>query len=125
MLDNSLGSTKTTSTPGGNETNLLTRGVVSGGGGGVTNVLMVTTTMGVIHRIHSNTSHAWPLVTLGPVFEIGTSGLQEGLLNTSSSGNDSNHSTAVGRDELLGTRGKLDSVMCHEKGQDGDDLMCA
>jgi hypothetical protein len=94
VAHNGLGSTKTTSTPGSNKTDLLTRGVISGSGGGVSNVLMVTTTMGVIHRIHSHTSHTGPLVALGPVFEECSSCLQQGLLDSSSSSNDTNHSTA-------------------------------
>jgi len=103
VLDNCLGSTETTSAPGSNETDLLTRGVVSVGGGGVTNVLMVTTTVGVIHGIHRHTTHARPLVAPGLVLVVGTSGLQQGLLNTSSSGNESHHGTAGGGDQLLGT----------------------
>lgn len=95
VRDNGLGSTETTSTPGSDETNLLTRRVVPGGGRGMTNVLMVTSSVRVINGIHSNTSDAWPLVTLGPVFEEGTTSLQERLLNTTSSSNDSNHGTAV------------------------------
>lgn len=110
VRNNGLGSTETTSTPGSNETNLLTRGIVPGGGGGVTNVLMVTTTMGVIHRIHRHTTDTGPLVTLCPVLEVCASGLEQGLLNTSSSSNQADHGTACGGNQLLCSRGELDSA---------------
>jgi len=51
------GTSEETSSSGSNETNLATRGSVTGYCGGLTNMLMVTTTMGMLYRVHSNTSY--------------------------------------------------------------------
>ena len=58
LLEEKLAATSDgTSSLGGDETALLSAGGVSSRGGGVTDVLMVTTTMGMLHRIHGNTTH--------------------------------------------------------------------
>lgn len=46
-----------TSAAGSNETDLLARGCPAGHGGGVTNVLVVTTTVGMLHWVHGHTTH--------------------------------------------------------------------
>jgi hypothetical protein len=51
VLDVARTTTKTTSATSGNETDLGTSGGVAANGRRVTNVLMVTTTMGVIHGL--------------------------------------------------------------------------
>ena len=50
--------------------------------GSVTNMLMVTTTVGMLHRVHSHTTHFRPAVPLGLVLVVGTTSLQHGLVNT-------------------------------------------
>lgn len=40
---------------------------------------------------------------------LGTRGLEEGLVGTSTTGDDTNHTTAGGRKDLLGTGGELDT----------------
>ena len=49
--------TETTGAAGSNKTDLLSGGSVAGHGGGVTNVLVVTTTVGMLHRVHGHTTH--------------------------------------------------------------------
>jgi hypothetical protein len=104
-----LCTTQKTGTSGSNETNLLTRGGITRDSRGVTNVLMVTTTVGVINRVHGNTTSLWPAVSLESVLVEGATSLEQGLINTTTAGNDTNRSTALVVEHLLGTRGKLDT----------------
>jgi len=53
-----------TSASSSNETDLLTRRRVSSHGSSVTDVLMVTTTVRVLHGVHGHTAHHGPAVTL-------------------------------------------------------------
>ena len=69
---------------------------------------MVTTTVGMLNGVHRNTSDLGPAVSLVLVLVVRTSGLQERLVETSTSGDDTDHSTAVPRDGLLGSRGHSD-----------------
>ena len=59
-----LCTTEQTSSSGSNETGLLTLGSVSGDSRGFTDVLMVTTTVGMVDRVHGNTTSLWPRITL-------------------------------------------------------------
>merc|ERR1719153_1011858 len=78
-----LCSSDQTSPAGSNKTNLATSTLATGNSGCLTNMLMVTTTMGMLNWIHSNTSHLWPAVPLNPVFMESTTSFQNGLVNTS------------------------------------------
>ena len=60
-----LGTAEQTRPPGGNETGLLTLCGLAGNGRGFTNVLVVTTTVGVIDGVHGNTTSPGPAVALG------------------------------------------------------------
>ena len=55
-----LTSSNETSSSGGNETDLFTVRCESGDGGGMTDMLLVTTTMGMVDGVHSNTSNSGP-----------------------------------------------------------------
>ena len=50
--------------------------------------------------VHSNTSNLWPAVTLNLVFVVGTASLQERLVDTSTSSNNTNGGTASGVQNL-------------------------
>ena len=67
-------------------------------------MLVVTTTMRMVNGIHSNTTSTGPVVTLGLVFVESTTGLQQGLVNSASSSNDTDGGSGFTRDGLLGTR---------------------
>ena len=88
---------------------LLTSGSGTRDGGGLTNVLMVTTTVRMVNGVHSNTTSTGPVVTLGLGTEVGTTSLQEGLVNTTTTSNDTNGSTRGRGDDLLGTRGHAET----------------
>lgn len=59
-----LGTAEQTSPAGGNETGLLTGGSLAVDGRGLTDMLVVTTTVGVIHGVHGNTTSLGPGVAL-------------------------------------------------------------
>jgi len=100
--------TKTTSPSGSNETDLLSRWRIPTNGRGVTNMLVVTTSMGMLNWIHGNTTDLRPAVPLHPELVVRVSCLQEWLLGTATSCHLANHGTAPARDDLLGAGWKLD-----------------
>jgi hypothetical protein len=104
-----LGTAKTTSSAGGNETDLGTLRGVTANSGRMSNMLMVSSSVRMLDGVHGNTSNVRPLVTLNAVLVVSTSGLQDGLLGSSSSGDDSDHTTAAGRNNLARSRGELDA----------------
>jgi len=103
------GTAQQTSSAGSDETNLLSRNSGAGNSRSLSDVLMVTTTMRMINRVHSNTTSAGPVVTLGLELVECTTGLEEGLVDPSTTGNDANGSTGTARDGLLGTRRKTNA----------------
>lgn len=109
LIRSLLGTSEQTSSSGSNKTGLLTRDGASGDGRGLTNVLVVTTTMRVIDGVHGDTSGLGPRVSLGLVLVEGTTGLEQGLVDTTTTGDDTDDTSGVGRHHLLGTRGQLDS----------------
>merc|ERR1719419_447294 len=76
-------------------------------GGSLTNVLMVTSSVWMLNWIHSNTTNLWPAVPLDLIFVVRTSSLQHRLINTSTSSNNTNHSSVSRRDNFLVARRKL------------------
>ena len=69
---------------------------------------MVTTTEWMVYRVHAYTSHSRPAVTLSLVFEVGSAGLQDRLVDTTTASDDTNHGSVERRNGLLGARGQLD-----------------
>ena len=63
----------------------------------------------MLNGVHGHTSHHRLAVALGLVLVVGTTGLQDGLVDTSTSSHDTNHGTVVGGDYLLGSGRKLDA----------------
>jgi hypothetical protein len=99
---------KTASPPCSNETNLLARRSVTADSGGMTNVLMVTSSMRMLNRVHGHTTHLRPAVPLHTVLVVGIASLQHWLLSPATTSDLPNHGTAATWDNLLSTRGKLD-----------------
>lgn len=54
----------------------------------VTDVLVVTTSVGMLNRVHGDTTHHRPAVPLGLVLVVGASGLQHRLVRTATAGDD-------------------------------------
>ena len=60
-----------------------------------TNVLMVTTTVRVIDGVHGNTSNLGPAVTLDAVLVELVTSLKDGLIDSTSTGYQTNSSSAL------------------------------
>jgi hypothetical protein len=67
-------------------------------------MLMVTTTVGVLNRVHGNTSDLGPAVTLDLVLVVVVTGLQNGLISSATTSDDTNSGAGVRLNDLLGTR---------------------
>lgn len=104
-----LSSSKKTSSSGGDETDLLTWWGISGDGSWVTDVLVVTSSVWMVDWVHGNTSNSWPHFSLGLESVMLGTGLQDWLIGSLSSSNESNGSSAVSSDGLSGTGWQSDS----------------
>ncbi|VEU36287.1 unnamed protein product [Pseudo-nitzschia multistriata] len=67
---------------------------------------MVTSSVGMLYWILSNTTNLRPAVALDGVLVVGTSGLQQGLVCTTTSSDNTNLGTDSGGDGLLTSRRK-------------------
>lgn len=104
-----LATSATTGSAGSDETNLLAGRAVATHGAGLAKMLMVTTTMGMVHRVHGHTLHIGPAASFRLVLVVGVTGLEQGLVGTASAGDDADHGAASGPDGLLRARGELDA----------------
>jgi len=122
LIDLEEGTTDSTSTASSNETDLLARGSIAADSRGVTNVLVITTTVGMLDGIHSNTTNLGPRVALDAVLVVTAACLEHGLFGTTTTSNLADHGTAVAADNLLLARGELDTgdvgigVVCNDDG---------
>ena len=109
LLDDLSSSSDETGSSGGNQTGLLTSGDVSSDSGWVTDMLMVTSSVGMLDWVHGNTSNSWPVVSLGFSLEPGVGSLQERLVGSLSTGAHANHGSAGADDGLSGAGWESDS----------------
>lgn len=65
--------------------------------------------MRVINGVHGNTTSLGPAVALDSELVLGTRGLQEGLVGSATTSDDTDHTTGGAGDDLLGARGELDT----------------
>lgn len=103
ILPKFLHSSKPSRPPGTNQTNLSTRRRLPTHGGRTTNMLVITTSKGMLYWIFCHTTNLGPAVPLDSVLVEGASGLEQRFVGTSSSGHDSNLRTDIGRYGLLAT----------------------
>jgi hypothetical protein len=103
------GTAEATSTAGGDQTDLLTRGAVAGDSGGVTDVLMVTTTVRVFNGVTGNTTDLGPAVALDAEAVVGVTGLEDGLFDTATTSDEADAGAAGGGDGLLLAGGELEA----------------
>ena len=78
-------------------------------GTGLAHVLLVTSTMGMVNRVHRHTSGDGPLVALSLVLVESTSSLQQRLVRAASAGHDADGTTAQVGESTLGTGGHADT----------------
>jgi len=65
----------------------------------------------VIDGVHGNTTSLGPRVALDSELVLGTRSLEQGLVGTATTGNDTNHTAGGVLDDLLGTGGELDASL--------------
>merc|ERR1712042_58504 len=65
---------------------------------------MVTTTVRMLDGVHGHTTNLRPGVPLSLVLEVGSAGLQQRLVDSSSTGDDADHRAVAGRNRLLRSR---------------------
>lgn len=99
-----LSSSEKTSSSGGDKTDLLTWGSVSGYGSWVTDVLVVTSSVWMVDWVHGNTSNSWPHLSLGLESVMLSTGLQDWLISSLSSSNKSDGGSAVSSNGLSRSR---------------------
>ena len=110
LLEEKLAATSDgTSSLGGDETALLTAWGVSSRRGGVTDVLMVTTTMGMLYGVHGDTSDSGPVSLLGVGAVVAGIGAEHGLVSSLAAGANTNHGSAASEDGLTDARGESDT----------------
>merc|ERR1719489_156046 len=82
---------------------------------------MVTTTVRMLDGIHGHTTNLRPRVPLSLVFKVSSAGLQQRLVDSSSTGDDADHRAVAGRNRLLRSRWQFHFRPSHVRvvGDDG------
>ena len=106
-----LSTTEQTGTPGCNETNLLSRHSWACHGGRMANVLVISSSVRVLHRVHCRTSHLWPAVALHTVLVVIVASLQHRLVHAATTGHNANNGTACGGQALSAARWQTDASL--------------
>lgn len=106
-----LATSATTGSAGSDETHLLAGRAVATHGAGLPKMLMVTTTMRMVDRVHGHTLHVGPATSFRLVLVVRVTGLEQRLVGTASTGDDAHHGAASGPDGLLRARGELDASL--------------
>merc|ERR1719427_997876 len=116
-----LGSTTdTTDTAGSDETDLSTGGGVTAYGGWETDMLMISTTVGMFNGIHTNSTYLRPAISLHLVLVVRSTRLQQRFVDTTSTRNDTHTGTVERGDDFLDTGGKFHTrhicvfIMCDD-----------
>lgn len=123
-LDLSSGTSDQTGSSGSDETDLLTWNGRSSHGRCLSDVLVITSSVWVVHWVHGHTTSSWPAVSLDLEFVVGTSGLEHGFVDSTTSGNDSDHTSSSGWDNLLGSRWQLETGLASvEVVSDNDNVV--
>merc|ERR1740125_32699 len=77
--------------------------------------------MRMLDWVHSDTSDSWPVLSLSSGLEPGVSGLEEWLVGSLTTSDDSNHGSASSNNGLSGTGWKSDSSLLTIIGVTNDD----
>jgi len=72
-------------------------------------VLMVTTTVWMVNRVHSNTTSTGPVVTLSLEFVVSPTGLEQGFVDPSTTSDNTDAGPRATGDGLFGTGWKTDA----------------
>ena len=98
-----------TGAAGCDQTNLLTWHGLAGDGGGVAHVLVISSSVRMLHGVHGRTTHLRPAVPLHPVLVVVVACLQDRLVHAAAAGNNPYDSTAGGRQALAAAGGEADT----------------
>ena len=93
---------------GGDETDLPTGRGSSFNRGSLSDMLVVSSSVGMLDRIHGHASNLRPAIPLGLVLVEGPSGLQHGLVDPAAAGHDAHHGPIGRGNDPLGAGGQLD-----------------
>ena len=104
-----LATAEDTGTTGGDETDLGTSRTIATDRRGVTNVLVVTTPVRVLNRVHSHTTHLRPAVALNLVLVVAGTSLKHRLVATTTTRDLTDRRAATRRNRLLRARRELDT----------------
>jgi len=95
--------TDQTGSSGSDQTDLLAVRSITREGAGMADVLLVTTTVGMVDGVHGDTSDSGEVVLLGLGFPVCAGGLEEGLVGSLAASNHANHGSAATLDGLSDT----------------------
>lgn len=121
LLEDLASSSDETRSPGRDEADLLSVRRVAADCRRVADVLMITTTMGMLDGVHGDTSDHWPILLLGLLLVISGACLQEGLVGSSTAGADADHGSAAARNGLPGAGWESNSAFLSVFGVTNDD----
>jgi len=111
VLGDLSGSSDETGSSGGDETDLGSGRRFSAASRRVTDMLMVSSSEGMLDGVHGNTTHLWPAVALHLVLVVCTTSLEKRLIDTSTTGNNADCSAASTVEDLLGARRHFNSCL--------------
>merc|ERR1711972_739628 len=108
VVDDS-GTSGSTGSSGGDKTDLFTWRGISSNGRWFTDMLVVSSSVWMLDWIFGDTSNLWPAVSLDSEFVVGSSGFEHWFINSSTTGDESKHSSVSAGVELFDTRWKFHS----------------
>ncbi len=106
---NCLGTSDETCSSGSDKTDLLTWRGKSADSSGLTQVLVVTTSVGMIDRVHSHTTNSWESLSESLKLVEESTSLHDWLLVSSSTSNNTDGGSTKTWDGFSGTRWESDS----------------
>jgi len=109
LSSNLPGTPDLTCPPGGDETDFPTRRGSPFNGRWVTDMLMVTTTVGMLDWVHSHTSDLWPAVPLDSIFVISPASFQHWFIAPTASGDAADDAPVFRGVKFLDAGWELDS----------------
>jgi hypothetical protein len=80
----------------------LTLGSVTGDCRSLSDVLMVTSSVGMVDGVHGHTTSSGPAVPLDLVLQLGARSLKQRLVGSSTTSNNTDHTTGSAGNDLLG-----------------------
>ena len=141
VLGDLSGSSDETGSSGGDETDLGSGRRFSPASRRVTDMLMVSSSEGMLDRVHRNTTHLWPAVALHLVLVVRTTSLthtfknasaitshrylEKGLIDTPTTGNDADCGAASAVEHLLGAGRHFNSRLARVEVVRDDDRRVA